>query len=91
MVDAAERAGRSGCAALGNLKVFPDNCKLFMLIALTFSHRRPPGESEGEAGSGVDAAEQGWETLGALDLGGSSLEVTFMPLGRPAAEAEGAL
>ncbi len=40
---------------------------------------------------GVDAAEEGWETLGALDLGGSSLEVTFMPLGRPAAEAEGAL
>ena len=31
----------------------------------------------------MDAAEQGWETLGALDLGGSSLEVTFMPLGRP--------
>lgn len=39
----------------------------------------------------MDAAEQGWETLGALDLGGSSLEVTFMPLGRAAAEAEGAL
>jgi len=48
---------------------------------------RPPGAG---AGAAVDAAAEGWDTLGALDLGGSSLEVTFMPLGRPAALAEGA-
>jgi len=48
---------------------------------------RPPGAG---AGAAVDAAAAGWDTLGALDLGGSSLEVTFMPLGRPAALAEGA-
>ncbi|KAK9840645.1 hypothetical protein WJX81_006647 [Elliptochloris bilobata] len=46
---------------------------------------RAPGEV---TAAEVDAAEAGWETLGALDLGGSSLEVTFMPLGRPSAEAE---
>ncbi|KAK9807631.1 hypothetical protein WJX72_004780 [[Myrmecia] bisecta] len=43
--------------------------------------------SSGSA-SRVRAAEHGLETVGALDLGGSSLEVSFVPSERPAADAE---
>lgn len=34
-----------------------------------------------------NAAELGEETVGTLDLGGSSLEVTFLPTGQPTAVA----
>ncbi|BDA48267.1 probable ectonucleoside triphosphate diphosphohydrolase 5 at N-terminal half [Coccomyxa sp. Obi] len=41
---------------------------------------------ESVAGAG-NAAELGVETVGTLDLGGSSLEITFLPTGESAAEA----
>ncbi len=44
---------------------------------------------ESVAGAG-NAAELGVETVGTLDLGGSSLEVTFLPTGKFVAEATSA-
>lgn len=48
--------------------------------------REEAASSESVAAAG-NAAELGVETVGTLDLGGSSLEVTFLPTGKHASEA----
>lgn len=47
--------------------------------------------SEESAAAINSAAELGIETVGTLDLGGSSLEVTFMPSNDPAQQATSTL
>jgi hypothetical protein len=48
---------------------------------------RHEAASEAAAATIGSAADLGIETVGILELGGSSLEVTFMPTANPAVEA----
>ena len=50
---------------------------------------RGEAASDGSATAAGSAADMGRRTVGTLDLGGSSLEVTFMPTGMPLQHATG--
>ena len=50
---------------------------------------RGEAASDGSATAAGSAADMGRRTVGTLDLGGSSLEVTFMPTGLPLQHATG--
>ena len=76
-------------------KLARDDSKVQLCMHVQVMHGRETASKEeaaseeSVAGAG-NAAELGVETVGSLDLGGSSLEVTFLPTGKSVAEATSA-
>ena len=55
------------------------SCRLYVQGTPAAAHTEAVVPEAAAVASGGNAVELGLETVGALDLGGSSLEVTFMP------------
>lgn len=76
-------------------KLARDDSKVQLCMHVQVMHGRETASKEeaaseeSVAGAG-NAAELGVETVGSLDLGGSSLEVTFLPTSKSVAEATSA-